>query len=97
MNRFHLTPRAFSPLWKSKPQTAPDPPLMPKLPRLTPRKIISILKKNGFVLDHATGSHYVFYHPETKRRVTVAYHSKDVPKGTLLSILKQAGLSSEDI
>lgn len=66
---------------------------MPKLPRLTPRKVIAILKRNGFVLDHATGSHFVFYHPKTKKRVTVAYHTKDIPSGTLHSILKQAGLS----
>ena len=70
---------------------------MPKLPRLTPRKIISILKQNGFILDHTTGSHYIFYHPETKKRVTVAYHAKEIPKGTLAAILKQAGIPLEDI
>ena len=65
---------------------------MPKIPSLTSKEVISILKHNGFQLDHTTGSHYVFYHPETKKRVTVAYHNKDIPMGTLLSILKQAGL-----
>lgn len=69
---------------------------MSKLPRLTPRKVIAILKSSGFQLDHTTGSHFVFYHPETKRRVTVAYHAKDIPPGTLRSILRQAGLSPED-
>lgn len=70
---------------------------MPKLPRLTPRKVIAILKRNGFILDHTTGSHFVFYHPKTKKRVTVAYHTKDIPRGTLHSILKEAGLSSKDL
>ncbi|OGF69411.1 hypothetical protein A3H65_04185 [Candidatus Giovannonibacteria bacterium RIFCSPLOWO2_02_FULL_45_14] len=70
---------------------------MPKLPRLTPRKVISILKQNGFILDHATGSHYIFYSPDTKRRVTVAYHSREIPKGTLAAILKQAGIPPEKI
>lgn len=65
---------------------------MPKPPRLTPKKLIAILKRNGFQLDHTTGSHFVFYRPETKRRVVVAYHTKELPKGTLHSILKQAGL-----
>lgn len=70
---------------------------MPKLPNLTPRKLIAILKKKGFQLDHTTGSHFIFYHPETERRVTVPYHTKDIPKGTLHSIRKQSGLSMEDI
>lgn len=70
---------------------------MPKLPRLTPRKIIAILKRHGFTLDHTTGSHFVFYHSQTNRRVTVAYHAKDSPLGTLLAILKQAGISKEEL
>ena len=70
---------------------------MSKLPEFTPAKIIRILRQNGFALDHATGSHYIFYHPATKRRVSVPYHNKDLPKGTLASILKQAGLTREDV
>lgn len=66
---------------------------MPKLPRLTSRKIIRLLEKHGFQLDHTTGSHYIFYSPENKRRVTVPYHAKDLPIGTLHSILKQAEIS----
>ncbi|MFO7979722.1 MAG: type II toxin-antitoxin system HicA family toxin [Candidatus Aminicenantes bacterium] len=70
---------------------------MPKLPVLTPKKVIKILKKHGFVLDHTTGSHKVYYHPQNKRRVTIPYHKKDLPKGTLFSILKQAGIEKEDL
>ena len=35
---------------------------MPKLPSLTPKKIIKKLKKLGFVEDHISGSHVVMYH-----------------------------------
>ena len=69
---------------------------MSKLPSLTPKKVISILKKNGFKLDHVTGSHYVFYNAITKRRALVAFHTKDLPKGTLREILKQAGIENEE-
>lgn len=68
---------------------------MPKLPVLNPKKFIKILKKRGFVLNHTTGSHYVFYNSSHKRHVSVPYHNKDIPKGTLLSILEQAGISKE--
>jgi len=65
---------------------------MPKLPALTPDDLISILLQNGFEFDHQRGSHRVYYNLQTGRRVIVPYHKKDLPKGTLLSILKQAGL-----
>jgi predicted RNA binding protein YcfA (HicA-like mRNA interferase family) len=69
---------------------------LPKLPTLTPRKVIKILEKHGFELDHSSGSHMVFYNAEKSRRVVVPYHRKDIPRGTLLSILKQAGIKREE-
>lgn len=70
---------------------------MRKLPSLTPRKIIRILESLGFVLDRVKGSHHIYYHPETKRRVVVPLHKKDLPKGTLFEILKQAGISRDEL
>lgn len=70
---------------------------MARLPALSAKKIIAILKTHGFQLHHTTGSHLIFRHPENSKRVTVPYHTKDLPKGTLLSILKQAGLSKDDV
>ena len=69
---------------------------MPKLPSLTPQKTIKVLERNGFVLDRVKGSHHIYYHLETKRRVVVPLHKKDLPKGTLLEILKQAGINKEE-
>ena len=65
---------------------------MSKTPRLNSKEVIDLLKSNGFVLDHVTGSHYIFYNREWKKRVTVPYHSKDLPIGTLKSILREAGI-----
>ena len=70
---------------------------MRKLPSLTPRKIIKILESRGFVLDRVKGSHHIYYHPETKRRVIVPLHKKDLPKGTLFEILKQAGIRRDEL
>lgn len=70
---------------------------MPKLPSLTADKVIGILKKRGFVLDRVRGSHHVYYHPETKRRTVVPYHKRDLPQGTLTEILKQAGITREEL
>ena len=71
---------------------------MPKLPSLTPQKVIAIIEKKGFVLKRVTGSHYIFAHPETKRRVTVPSHSdQDIAKGTLMQILEDAGIKREEM
>lgn len=49
--------------------------------------------KDGWVLKETQGDHRQYVHPVKPGRVTIAGHpSDDVPKGTLNSILKQAGL-----
>ena len=68
---------------------------MPKFPVFTPRKIIKLLESHGFVLDRVKGSHHIYIHPESKRRVVVPLHKRDLPKGTALSILKQAGIDRD--
>lgn len=70
---------------------------MPEVPILTPQKVIRILEKKGFVLGRVKGSHHLFYHPETKRRVVVPVHGRELPIGTLLEILRQAGIEREEI
>jgi predicted RNA binding protein YcfA (HicA-like mRNA interferase family) len=65
---------------------------MPKLPSLTPQKAINLIQKKGFILERTKGSHQIFRNPGTKRMVVVPYHKKDLPKGTLLEILRQAGI-----
>ncbi|MEK7482495.1 MAG: type II toxin-antitoxin system HicA family toxin [Patescibacteria group bacterium] len=69
---------------------------MPKLPPITPKKLLKILNKCGFHADHATGSHIILYNPENKKRAVVPFHLKDLPKGTLASILAEIGISKND-
>jgi len=59
---------------------------------LTAKQVVKLLKENGFVLDHVTGSHYIFYHPILRRRATVPFHCATLPIGTLKSILRAAEL-----
>jgi len=68
-----------------------------KLPSIKPRALIKKLKKAGFVEDRQSGSHVVMYHPKTGRRAVIPIHLKDIPKGTLNSLIKEAGISQEEI
>jgi predicted RNA binding protein YcfA (HicA-like mRNA interferase family) len=70
---------------------------MPKLPSVRPRQIIRFLEQNGFVLDHTSGSHFIYYHPLSRRRAVVPIHQRDLPRGTLMSLLREAGFSREEL
>lgn len=70
---------------------------MPKLPVITARKLLKILRKTGFEIDHITGSHYILYRRIDGKRTTIPYHNKDIKPGTLHSILKSVGLRKEDL
>jgi len=35
---------------------------MTKLPAVRPREVIRFLEQKGFILDRASGSHFIFYH-----------------------------------
>jgi predicted RNA binding protein YcfA (HicA-like mRNA interferase family) len=70
---------------------------MAKLPTVRPREVIRFLEQHGFVLDRTSGSHFIFYHPVSKRRAVVPRHNRDMPKGTLLSLLREAGFSREEM
>jgi predicted RNA binding protein YcfA (HicA-like mRNA interferase family) len=70
---------------------------MPKLPGVRPRQIIRFVEQNGFVLDHTTGNHFIFYNPTTRRRAVVPQHNRDLPKGTLMSLLREAGFTREEL
>lgn len=70
---------------------------MSKLPAVKPRDVIKFLEQNGFVLDHASGSHFIYYHVASKRRAVVPQHNRDIPKGTLLSLLREAGFTRNEL
>jgi predicted RNA binding protein YcfA (HicA-like mRNA interferase family) len=70
---------------------------MPKLPLVSPQNLAKALEKAGFILERTTGSHSIYYHPQTRKKAVVPIHNKDVPKGTLCKLLKEAGISKEEL
>ena len=55
--------------------------------------LLSLIDKDGWVMVRQRSSHRQFHHPTKSGTVTVAGKpSIDVPRGTLNSVLKQAGL-----
>jgi predicted RNA binding protein YcfA (HicA-like mRNA interferase family) len=57
------------------------------------RDVIDMLEEDGWYLARTRGSHRQYKHPTKRGLVTIAGKSNDeLGKGTLSSILKQAGL-----
>jgi predicted RNA binding protein YcfA (HicA-like mRNA interferase family) len=51
-----------------------------------------MIEKDGWYIARTRGSHHIFKHLSKKGIVVIPHPEKDVPKGTVNSILKQAGL-----
>ena len=68
---------------------------MPKLSPLKPREIERILLKHGFELNVSKSSHRQYFNPQTRAHTTVSFHSKEIPVGTLRSIIRQSGLDMQ--
>ena len=68
---------------------------MSRLPVLSGHKLIKILMKNGFIPSRQKGSHVLLRHPK-KRSIVVPLH-KEIDKGTLIEIIRQAKLSRKEL
>ena len=61
------------------------------------RDVTRKLRKFGFAFDReGPGSHEIWRHGESGRKVTIPRHTGDVHEGTLRSILREAGISVDD-
>lgn len=69
---------------------------MPKLSSFKPREVVKKLKKLGFIEHHQIGSHLTMKHPATNHRAVVPMHLNDMKKGTLLSMLREAGIEKDE-
>jgi len=66
------------------------------LPVISGREVMAALSKIGYVMDRQRGSHMILRQQTSPyRRLTVPDH-KEVAKGTLRAIIRQAGLTIEE-
>jgi predicted RNA binding protein YcfA (HicA-like mRNA interferase family) len=72
----------FSPLWN-------------KLPVVSGRECVKALQKVGFRVVRQTGSHIIMRRDNPYAQVTIPNH-REIDKGTLKNILKDAGLTVEE-
>lgn len=68
---------------------------MSRLGSTKPKEFIRKLKRAGFAVDHQTGSHAILRNA-AGIRLTVPVHAREMKRGLLMDLLKQAGISGEE-
>jgi predicted RNA binding protein YcfA (HicA-like mRNA interferase family) len=67
-----------------------------RLPVVSGRAAVTALRELGYEVDHQTGSHIILRHTTPPyRRLSIPDH-KELAKGTLRALLRQAGLTVDE-
>ena len=62
------------------------------------KRMCRVLEGRGWLLVRISGSHHVYRNPATGRQTTVPVHgSADLKPGTQRSIMRDAGLTDDDL
>jgi predicted RNA binding protein YcfA (HicA-like mRNA interferase family) len=70
---------------------------MTKLPRITGRKLIKVLRKHGFVLRRIRGSHYLLEYKDGRKTTVPVHRSEILRPGLLVSILKECDIDTKKL
>jgi len=67
-----------------------------ELPRISGREVVAALLKIGYAKDRQKGSHIVLRQKAYPHRRIVVPDHREIAKGTLRKIIRQAGLTVEE-
>ncbi|MFZ0185474.1 MAG: type II toxin-antitoxin system HicA family toxin [Streptosporangiaceae bacterium] len=54
-------------------------------------------RRRGFVVGRINGSHHIMRHPDGRRTTVPVYAGRDIRPGTLRNILRDTGLTVDDL
>lgn len=69
---------------------------MSKLPVISGRDLVRVLQDLGFELDRRKASHMILHRPDPTTTLSVPDH-RELDRGTLRALLRQAGISPEEL
>jgi predicted RNA binding protein YcfA (HicA-like mRNA interferase family) len=69
---------------------------MSKLPRLSGKKLIAVLKRSGFEVIRIRGSHHFLQHPDGRRTVVPIHAGEHIGPGLFLKILTDCEITREE-
>lgn len=69
---------------------------MTRLPVVSGRELVRALAKLGFIMDRQKGSHLILFRADPPTTLSVPDH-RELDRGTLRSLLRQAGISPDEL
>ena len=71
---------------------------MPRLPTLKDRELLAALRVLGFEEHRQHGtSHLIMKHKDGRRMVIALRNGRDIPRGTLGGMLREARISNDEL
>ena len=70
---------------------------MSKLPSLTGKEIVSLLKKAGFIVERQRGSHVFLKHEDGRATVVPVHSGETIGPGLLSKILRDVEMTKQDL
>lgn len=62
------------------------------------KMLCKIVERHGWELKRITGSHHIYVKDDVEAILSIPVHSnRDLPRGTLRSLMKDADLTEEDL
>lgn len=68
-----------------------------RLPALTAREILAILRQRGFEPVRQSGSYIVLRHPDGRRTTVPVHQARTLGRGLLRQIMRDADLTLDDL
>lgn len=69
---------------------------MTRLPSLTPKELVAALRRAGLQVIDDDGKHTRLWKEGLPRPVMVPRHAREVKRGLLADVIKQAGLTQDE-
>ena len=69
---------------------------MSRLPRVSGREVVRAFARIGYEVDRQRGSHVVLRHRDPPHRRLVVPDHREIAKGTLRKLIREAGLTTEE-
>jgi predicted RNA binding protein YcfA (HicA-like mRNA interferase family) len=66
-----------------------------RLPLVSGRDAARVFERAGFVFDHQRGSHMIYYREADGRHLSIPDH-RELGRGLLRKLIKQAGFTPEE-
>ena len=70
---------------------------MSKLPTLTGKGIVSLLKKTGFIVERQRGNHVFLKHEDGRATVVPVHSGEAIGPGLLSKILRDVEMKKEEL